>query len=130
MKLMISAVALSRLAIASFALAYLLAPCSALAANMFEPISSPTSSVPAIICMAPTDMITTVISPVKNISKFAVLSLCRLRLILCAVSTIMMIMNMAAISAAVQFIYNNTIKKPSTKGQSSIQLVVDDDLMF
>ena len=70
MKLMISAVARSRLAIASFALAYLLAPCSALAANMFEPISSPTFSVPAIICVAPTDMIITVISPVKNISKF------------------------------------------------------------
>ena len=97
MKLMISAVALSRFPNASFALAYLFAPCSALEANMFEPISNPISSVPAMICVDPTDMITIVKSPVKNISKFAVLSCCSLRFTLCTVIIIIMNMNIAVI---------------------------------
>ena len=91
---------------------------------MFEPIKSPTSNVPAIICVAPTEIITTVISPIKNISKFAVLSLCSCKVILCAVSTIITIMNIAVIIAAVQFMYNKTIKKLKTKGQSNIHPVM------
>ena len=38
---MICAVALSRCLIASFALAYLLAPCNALDASILEPINAP-----------------------------------------------------------------------------------------
>jgi len=35
-------------------------------------------------------------------------------------------MNMAVIIEAAQFMYSNTIKNINTKGQSSIQLVVED----
>ena len=41
-----------------------------------------------------------------------------------------MIMNMAVIKAAAQFINSSTNRNINTKGQSSIQLVVDDVLMF
>ena len=124
MKLMISAVALSRFPNASFALAYLFAPCSALEANMFEPISNPISSVPAMICVDPTDMITIVKSPVKNISKFAVLSCCSLRFTLCTVIIIIINMNIAVIIAAVQLIKTSATRNKRTNGQSRIHPVM------
>ena len=123
---MICAVALSRCLIASLAFAYLFAPCNALDANMFEPINIPIVKLQSHsnILYAPTDKITMVINPIKNISKFAVLSCCRFKFTLCAVSTIIIIIKTEAITAAVQFMNNKAIRNINTKGQSNIHPVI------
>ena len=97
---------------------------------MLEPISNPMSSVPAIIIIAPTDMITIVCNPFKNISMLLCVSCDMDTFFFHVIKKYITNMNIAVIIDAAQFMYSNTIKNINTKGQSNIQLVIDDVLIF